>query len=265
MKDLISSVLERSERFLQVGNLKIFTRIAGEGSPFLILHGWGRGHISWIEVQDKLSKYFQVITLDLPGFGKSAMPPKGWEVSDYARFVSEFVKELNIDKFYLLGHSFGGSIAIKLSAQSPQKIRKLILVDSAGIRPKTSFFKKILAPVISIFKIFFFLPGYGLLRKGFYKFILKSTDYLNAKGVMKETFKKVVAEDLSSRFSEINLSTLIVWGKKDKMTSIKDAYLMKQRIKDSELKIFDCEHCPHKEKPDFLIKAILDFLNKNGN
>ncbi len=253
------------EKNIEINGIKTFTRIAGEGSPFLILHGWGRGLISWIEIQDKLSKYFKVIALDLPGFGKSDMPPKGWEVGDYTRFVLEFVKELNIDKFYLLGHSFGGSIAIKLAVQSPEKIQRLILVDSAGRRPRKSFSKKILTPTLSIFKIFSLLPGYQLLRKSFYKFILRTTDYLKAEGVMKETFKKVIAEDLSYLWGKINLPTLIIWGKKDKATPLRDAYSINANVKNSILKIFNCGHCPHHEVPDLLVKTILDFFEQNGN
>jgi len=249
------------EKFLQVNGLKIFTRIAGEGSPFLILHGWGRGLVSWIEIQDELSKYFKVITLDLPGFGKSDMPPVGWAVQDYSQFISDFIEKIGIDNFCLLGHSFGGSITIKIAVQSPEKIQRLILVDSAGRRPKKSFSKKILTPTLPIFKIFSFLPGYKLLRKGFYKFILRSTDYLKAKGVMKETFKKVIAEDLSHLWRRINLPTLIIWGKGDKATPLKDAYSMEANIKNSVLKTFNCGHCPHHEAPNLLVKTILDFLS----
>jgi len=251
------------EKFIEVNNLKVFTRIEGQGSPFLILHGWGRGQISWIEIQDKLSKHFQVIILDLPGFGKSDLPPVGWSVQDYFQFISDFTQKMGINNFYLLGHSFGGSIAIKLAVESPEKIRKLILVDSAGRRPQKSFSKKILFPTFKIFKIFSFLPGYKILRKYFYKFILRSTDYLKVTGVMKETFKKVIAEDLSYLWRKINLPVLIIWGRKDKMTPLRDAYLMKANIKDSVLKIFDCGHCPHHEEPDLLIKTILNFIKND--
>jgi pimeloyl-ACP methyl ester carboxylesterase len=247
------------EKFLQVNDLKIFTRIAGQGNPFLILHGWGRGLVSWVDIQDELSKYFKVITVDLPGFGKSDMPPKAWNMDNYVQFILEFIKKIEINNFYLLGHSFGGSLAIKLSVQSPDNIKKLILVDSAGRRPKKSFSKKILTSIIPIFKIFSFLPGSKTLRKGFYKLILKSTDYINASGIMKEVFKNVVAEDLSNTWTKIEAPTLILWGEKDKLTPVQDAYLMKKEIKNSELKILNCGHRPHHEKPDLLVKAILDF------
>jgi len=253
------------EKFLQVNGLKIFTRIAGEGSPFLILHGWGRGLTSWTHIQDELSKHFKVVVLDLPGFGKSDVPKEVWNMDSYIQFILDFIKKININDFYLLGHSFGGNLAIKLSTQSPDKIRKLILVDSAGRRTKKSFSKKVFSLIVSIFKIFSFLPGYMFLKKSFYKFILKSVDYIKAEGVMKDIFKRVVAEDLSEVWGKIELSTLIIWGKKDKVTPIEDAYLMKKGIKNSILRVFDCGHRVNNEKPELLVKTILDFLCKNGN
>jgi len=243
------------EKFIQVNNLKVFTRIEGQGSPFLILHGWGVGHSSWIETQDKLSKNFQVITLDLPGFGKSDLPEQAWNVQNYVDFVLDFMNILGIDKFYLLGHSFGGRISIKLAAQSPEKIKKLILVDSAGIRHNKPFIKK----VVSKFKIFSRLPGYNVLRRLLYR-ILNNRDYFEEKGIKKEIHNKVIAEDLTDYLKKIFLPVLIIWGKRDKLTPIKDGYLMKKKIKNSELKIFDCGHGPHHEEPDLLIKTILDFI-----
>ena len=251
------------EKFLQVNNLKIFIRIAGQGDPFLILHGWGRGLISWIDVQDELSKYFKVFVLDLPGFGKSDLPPKAWNMDDYVSFILSFAKKIGINNFYLLGHSFGGSLAIKLSAQNQGNIKKLILVDSAGKRQGKNFFKKALSRTTSLIKIFSFLPGYSFFRRCFYKFILRSTDYVNASGIMKEVFKNVVSEDLSDTWQNIAIPTLIIWGRRDNITPIADAYLMNKEITNSQLKIFDCGHGVHYEKPKEFIKAILGFLNKN--
>ena len=251
---------DMEEKIVAINGIKTFVRIAGEGNPFLILHGWGRGHISWIETQDSLSKHFQVIALDMPGFGQSDLPPSAWGVGDYAQFVLDFVEHLGIEKFNLLGHSFGGSVAIKLAVQWPEKIRKLILVSSAGRRPERSFSKKVLGPLVSFFKIFSFLPGYELLRRFFYRFILRKTDYIQAEGVMKEVFKNVVAEDLSSLWERISLPTLIIWGKVDDVTPLRDGLLMKEKIKNSELKVFDCGHRAHRDIPDILVKTILDFL-----
>ena len=82
---------------------------------------------------------------------------------------------------------------------------------------------------------------------------------------MKETFKNVVGEDLSNVWPKIKIRTLIIWGKKDDITPIADAYQMNKDIINSQLKVFDCGHGVYYEKPKEFIKAILEFLNKNEN
>jgi pimeloyl-ACP methyl ester carboxylesterase len=244
------------EQFLQINGLKVFTRIAGKGKPFLILHGWGAGQSSWNKVQDILAEHFQVIALDLPGFGKSQNTPKGWYLQDYINFLLDFLNYLKVEQFYLLGHSFGGRIAIKLSVQFSKKIEKMILVDAAGIKGRRDFI------INSAQKIrhFSFLPGYNFLRKIFYKFIFRNTEYLAEQGSKKETHQKVVAEDLAPFLEKITIPTLIVWGKKDKITPLKGARLMKEKIKNSSFELLPCRHSPHREAPEELVQKILQFL-----
>lgn len=244
------------QEFFEIDGLKIFTRIAGMGKPFLILHGWGVGHSSWVKVQDILKQRFQVIALDLPGFGKSDLPKQAWDLNDYLNFVFKFLEHMEIKNCYLLGQSFGGRIAIKAASKYPQKINKLILVSAAGIRPKKSVINKFSKK----FKQFSFLPGYNLLRKIFYKIILKNNEYLEELGIKKEIHQKVVSLDLTSLLEKIEIPTLIVWGKNDKITPLKHAYLMNKKIKNSFLEILPCGHSPHREYPEKLAEKIFHFL-----
>lgn len=254
------------EKFIDINGIKTFTRIGGAGTPFLILHGWGGSADSWLKVQENLARNLQVFVLDLPGFGKSGLPPRPWDVQDYMEFVLDFLESYNIRQYYLLGHSFGGRISIKLSAQFPDRVIKLILVDSAGPQPtKKKFWKKVLPSIASFVSIFSSWPGFQLFRRFFYQFIIRSTDYLKAMGVMKETFLKVISEDLTSCLEKIKVRTLIVWGARDKITPLKDGRFMNSRIQHSDLVILPCNHNPHLEIPEDLSRKILDFLNKNGD
>ena len=136
-----------------INGLKINYRIIGEGKPFLILHGWGSQSAKWQKVGELLtSKGLKVIIPDLPGFGESEKPKTVWNLDDYCNFVREFIDFLNLDKFYLLGHSFGGALAVKCSLRFPEKIDKLFLVGAACVRRK-SFKVKFLKIISKIFKI----------------------------------------------------------------------------------------------------------------
>ncbi|MBU3918330.1 alpha/beta hydrolase [Patescibacteria group bacterium] len=246
------------EKFIQVNNLKVFVRIQGQGSPFLILHGWGASTKSWIRVQKELSERFLVICPDLPGFGKSDLPDSAWDIDAYLNFVIALAKELGIEKFYLLGHSFGGRIAIKLAESFPEKLEKLILIDAAGIKPKApNWFISLLSKFMGIFK---FVPGFKIGRRAYYKLILRSTDYLKTTGIMREVFKKIIAEDLVGCLENIKTKTLVIWGKEDKLTPLKDGQLMNKKISNSKLDILNTGHVPHLVMPEIVAKKIIDFI-----
>ncbi len=223
----------------------------------LILHGWGSSSQKWQKIGDMLSKKgFSVIIPDFPGFGKNCDPPIPWNVDDYVNWVKEFTNNKKLENFFLLGHSFGGRVAIKFTVKYPKKVQKLILVSSAGIKPKTSRLN-----FLSVAKKFKNIPGFLVIRKIFYKYILRKTDYLKVKGVMKETFKKIIKEDLIHYFSQIKASTLIIWGDKDKLTPISDAHIINKQIKNSKLEILkNIGHAPHLKCPEKLSEIISKFL-----
>ena len=245
-----------------INNLEINYKIIGEGRPLLILHGWGRGSDSWVEVQRLLSiQRYKVICPDLPGFGKSQSPTIAWKVDDYVEWLKNFAISLEIEKFVLLGHSFGGRIAIKFAVRYSEKIATLILYEAAGIKSKKTISQFVFFLISKIGNIFSFLPFYSFFRKVFYRFIVRKKDYLKAKGVMKNTFLKVIEEDLTSYLAKISVSTLIIWGEKDKITPLNDAYLMKREIPNSELKIIpEMGHAFHHEAPKRLTQVIYQYL-----
>lgn len=219
-----------------IRDLKISYKTAGEGKPLLILHGWGSKKEKWHEAEKILSKNgFKVIIPDLPGFGQSSAPLRAWSLDDYCDFIEEFVKSLNLGSFYLLGHSFGGALAVKCSLRFPEKIEKMFLVAAACFRSKT-IKKDALRDVSKVVKVFSFIPFYSLFRRAFYKFFVKS-DYLGLEGTMKQTYLKVINEDLSDDLPLVRVPCLIIWGNEDDVTPIKQAYLINKKISNSEIKI----------------------------
>ncbi len=221
-----------------------------------ILHGWGSSKEKWQRTKELIEKKgIKVIVSEIPGLDTKISRP--WNLSDYLNWFGNISREDS--PFFLLGHSFGGRISIKFAAKNPERIKGLILVSAAGIKRKSSF----LVHLVKIFKKFSFLPGFSFFRKLFYRFILRKTDYIEASGNLKETFKKIIQEDVREYLSQIKVPTLIVWGKKDKITPLEDAYLMKREIKNSKLELLDnIGHSPYIEDPKILAEKIIDFIKK---
>ncbi len=233
--------------------------------PILILHGWGGSSRSWTGVKDVLvSQGFNVFVPDLPGFGEEKPSETPWTVSDYENWVLNFAQQNKLEKFFLLGHSNGGRIAIKLSAKHPEKVAGLILCGSAGIKVKPGFKTKIIILVAKIGNAVFspsILKRFKDSARNLFYIFLRGKDYVKARGVMKETFKEVLAEDLLPYLSKIETKTLLVWGEKDKMVPIKQAYIFKEQIKNSKLEILPkMSHVPHLENPEKLAGTIINFI-----
>ena len=232
----------------------------------IILHGWGSSKEKWQKVQESLdSSGIKVIVPDLPGFKKETALSRVWDLDDYVDWFKKFSQEFD-EPFFLLGHSFGGRVAIKYAEQNPERLKGLILVSSAGIIPKKKFSRNVVSKIAKFGKVFSFLPLYGLFRKGFYKYILRRIDYLQAEKLpyLKETFKNVVKEDLRKYFSKIKTRCLIVWGDKDDMTPLSDGRLMAKEMPNSELEILrDIGHFPYTQNPKLLSQKIIEFITNH--
>jgi pimeloyl-ACP methyl ester carboxylesterase len=255
------------EQTALINGLVVNYKIGGEGKPLLILHGWGGSSESWVNVQRILGRYgYRVICPDFPGFGKSERPKIPWNVSDYENWAIEFLKFLNLEKFYLVGHSFGGRVAIKLAVDYPEKIKKLILCAPAGIKSEPNLETKILLSFAKIGNSVFTFRHLRRFKRGvrnFFYIFLRNRDYAKANGIMKETMKKVLEEDLSLYVPRIEKKTLIIWGKNDRVVPVKFAHIFEGKIKGSELSIIPkVGHGPHLFFPEKTAKIIAEFLEK---
>ena len=256
------------EKQILVDGLKINYKMGGEGEPLLILHGWDGSSNSWVDVQKILvKKGFEVICPDLPGFGKSISPPSAWSVGDYCHFVLNFINKIGEEKVNLMGHSFGGRVAIKFSVSYPEKLKKLILCASAGIKHPLTLSQLIILKISIVGNFFFSKRPFKKLKdlaQNFFYSILRHKDYAKAKGVMKETLKKVLEEDLKPELGQIKADTLLIWGEKDKAVPLEDAHLMKESISQSTLEIIPgASHTPNLEFPEKLAEIVINFLKSH--
>lgn len=231
------------------------------GINLIFLHGWQSDGAIWfpvINVSDL--KDFSIFCVDLPGFGKSQTPETPFGVSDYSDVIEEFIKKMNLRRNCLVGHSFGGRIAIKLAAARPDLIDRLVLADSAGIRVKTPAIsiKNVLA---KIGKVVFSAPLIKRARPYFYK-LIASEDYLAASPEMRNILVRVVNEDLTPLFRDIKSKTLIFWGELDKETPIDFAYKMRENIQNARLEILkNAGHFSFLDSPGEFVKILNQFLS----
>jgi len=242
-----------------ISGQQLYFQKTGTGKPLIMLHGWGQNVSSFWPLVGLLKNDFTLYLIDLPGFGRSESPKKTFGVSDYAEIIHAFIKDQKIEKPILLGHSLGGRIAIKLAADNHLIIEKLILEGSAGITRVSSPLKNVSLFLAKIFK--YTVPNiFNLKTKLRYKVYKKlESDYLDVLE-MKETFKKLLSEDLSNDLLRISIDSLLLWGEKDRAVPLSDAKRMYQQIDKAKLVIFeDIGHFPHLENPKLFSYYVKDF------
>lgn len=245
-----------------VQNLSIEYQDRGIGKVILFLHGWQDN----LHTFDSLAKYLsptnRIVRIDLPGFGKSEVPNEHWDLDNYVQFVKNFIQKLNLSVDTIVGHSFGGRITIKGSATKKLQPHKIILIGSAGLAKNRTFrnsvlksFAKIGGWITNIPPLFFWREK---LRKKIYRII--GSDYLNV-GALKDTFLKIISEDLSMSAKKITMPTLLIWGESDAETPLSDGKQLSRLIRNSKLKVISgAGHLVHREKSQEVAKLVQEFL-----
>ena len=237
-------------------------------NSILILHGWGVGSKTWARVKEILeSQGYKVFVPDFPGFGENPAPERPWSIDDYAEWVKSYCEKNGLSRFFLLGHSFGGGVAVRFTNDFPGQVKSLVLVAPKLHRQKTfrHYGGLVLAKIGKlVFSIPFLSFLHPLARKVLYE-LIGTRDYyrleLDKTNTMKETFKEVVGANLIPYLAAIKTPTLIVWGEKDQMVPISDAYLVNEEIKGSKLEIIkNGRHALNIENPEILAEKIIRFI-----
>ena len=212
---------------------------AGGDLPVLVLHGWG-AHLEAIEpIVRALEADTRVLALDLPGFGESDPPPEAWDADDYMRFLLRFLDELGVERAHLVGHSHGGRVAICMAAEHPERVGRLLLVDAAGVPPRRGMKYRAKVGVAKAGKVAGRMGEPGRRVQDSLRRRVASTDYLNASDAMRETFRRVIGQDVTERLPRIGATTLLVWGDRDDDTPLWMAERMEELIPDAGLAVFE--------------------------
>ena len=238
----------------------------GGNQVLLLFHGWGASKESFTPIVEALGARYRVIAPDLPGLGKTGEQDKPWSVSDYADFIQAFVDMLELAPlgFYACGHSHGGRILIRWSARSPEGLRRLILVDSAGLKPVhgLQWYGKVYAYKAG--KKLLRIPILGkLLAPWAAKLQEKagSTDYQQASPLMRATMTRQLDEDLGYCLPLIRVPTLLFWGEQDRETPLALGRRMERDIPNAGLVLLSpAGHYSYLDQPEVFLRALEYFL-----
>ena len=239
-------------------DITIFYKKYGENSKsILILPGWGNNRNTFNNIINTLKKDYSIYIIDYPYFGNSPLPNKELTIYDYANLIHNFIKDNNIINPIIIAHSFGGRITSILLGKYKIKIKKLILIDVAGIKRlniKIILKQKLYKILKLLIKLLPKNKQYKYYKKLLNKF--SSKDYLNIPIIMKKTFQNIIKENLKKYYKKININTTIIWGNKDIDTPIKDAYYLHKKIKKSNLIILKSNHFSYINNENIIIKQI---------
>lgn len=263
-----------ASQFIEIDGVQVHYRQEGSGPHLLLIHGTGSSLHTWDDWVSELRSDFTITRLDLPAFGLTGPHPSGAYTSDfYVSFIHQFVSKLRLNQFHLAGNSLGGGIAWSYTVAHPPMVQKLILIDASGY-PKDK--------VPNVFKI---------ARNPLTAFLLRNiTPYFFIEKNVKEVYydDQKVTEELVNRYrdltlrggnrkafidrarialryphnsiKEVNVPTLIQWGKYDEWISIEDAYQFQEDLPMNELIIYTAGHVPMEELPIETAKDAKEFL-----
>lgn len=218
-----------------------------------IIHGWTYTVEPWRKTLEILRENgISVKMLRVPGLTEESK--KVFTIDDYVRWANKEIP----DGAIALGHSNGGRILLNLCSRKPEKLKYLILLDSAGIYEPTTK-KKIVEKLAKVGKPLKKIP---LVDKVFHK-VTGSTDYSRAPENMKETLKNMLTSDKDLDFSKVTTNTFILWGKKDTTTPPRQATMIYEKLPSAELKFYaNWTHAPYISNPEELARALTNLIKR---
>jgi pimeloyl-ACP methyl ester carboxylesterase len=256
----------------------------GEQHPLALVfvHGLSGCWQNWLENLPHFARRHRVIALDLPGFGSSPVPD--WEITipNYGRLLHDFCDAIDLSDCAVVGNSMGGFIAAEAAIDQPERFEQLVLVSAAGVssarlrreptevvarmmgaatpllfRTQTRFFRRPRARAAGFAGVFH--RPRDLRPELIWEFF--------AGGVRAESFVEALTSlagyDFLDRLAEVEVPTLIVWGRQDRVVPPADALEYQRRLRGSRLEVFDrCGHVPMAERPVRFNRLLEGFLSE---
>jgi pimeloyl-ACP methyl ester carboxylesterase len=263
-------------------SVSLYKEVYGAGDPILCLHGLGANMYSWRHFIVPFSRHNKLILVDFKGCGRSPKPfDTHYSTDDKVEDIYNLILEENLTNLTLVGNSLGGAIAllvaIRLAKQQPDRLAKLVLIDSAGDKGTLPAHLKLLRSPLGTFIIYLApskLAALMTLRMCYYDRKRITKEHVNAyaaplanrggRHALLHTARQCIpanADELIGQIATINVPTFILWGREDKVIPLKVGQLLHQLIPNSTLEVIDhCGHIPQEEKPGETISRVLRFL-----
>ena len=259
----------------------------GTGDPVLCIHGLGACLYTWRNLIEPLSKDRQLILIDLKGYGASPKPRDGrYSVSDQAELIYQFIQDHNLKNLTLIGTSYGGAVslmvALMLCEAGDGRLSKLVLIDSAGYNQSLPWhFNLLKKPVVGWLSIHL-MPGKAstrrVLRYVYYDKRLITREQIasysravksrGARQALLQTARQAIPkniDELTQRYKDICVPTLIIWGEEDRVIPLKIGRMLTEAIPDSKLVVLpEIGHAPHEEAPEKTVPLIIQFLTEES-
>ena len=235
--------------------------------PLVILHGWNLSAAKFIPLSRELKKLgYRIYVPDLPGFGKNQKVEKPLNLSDYAIFVEAYLKKHKISKAVIIGHSFGGRIALKMAAAKNGNLVALVLTGTPGFLPLPKIKVLFFMLLAKIGGLFFSLPIINRLDRIMRKILYRTagaSDFYHTKENMRQTFKNIVRTELFEYMKGIKLPTLLLWGRDDGIVPLSVAFRMSKTISRVQLQIInEAKHGVPWTHPEEFSRHLDRFLKK---
>lgn len=263
--------------------VKLYYYEEGKGPPLLLIHGFGASTYTWRHVAPELAKSYRVIAVDLKGFGQSDKPFDGrYSVYDQAELLAQLIEDKDLRDLTLVGHSFGGGVALLLALEANQRldgrIARLVLLDSIAYPQNIPVFFRLLdVPLVSQLGVRMVPPSVQTrvaLQIAYFddskidpeEIELYAAPLKTAAGkhAIIHSARQIVPEDiaeLSERYKTIELPTLILWCDHDRIVPLEVGIKLRRTLPNSTLRLIeDCGHMPQEEQPASTLALIKGFI-----
>ena len=279
--DLKIAYTNEHSKFMEIDGMQVHYRDEGTGFPIVLIHGTASSLHTWNEWTEELKKNYRIIRMDIPAFGITGPNETGdYSIKSYTNFLDKFLTKINVEKFYLAGNSLGGNIAWNYTAEHPEKVEKLILVDASGLptnKEQPAIFKMAKTPVLN--SLFLYVTPKFFIKKNMkevYADESKITDELvtryhkmalrvgNRQAFIdraKMDFKLDSKANLD-KLKSIQTPTLLIWGANDNWIPLKSVGIkMDSVLPNSKLVVLENSgHVPMEENPEESLVILKKFI-----